>query len=205
MDTEFTIKLVTATVASVGALLGSLHYLTTRQSVRYQNSKTEMELLSQSIAAHEAEPDLKKFLLDVRKEKISFLVFGIPIPNADIERVIAYYRKAEGKVTTGDIAKAWQYRDPCTKPLSFQLRGSFKKQYIGTQAYGVFCILATTVGVLAWVFDVDVKQAVALVCVALVSFVLVTVMSQDLYTAARLAKLEKKHNLLEATDESSSS
>jgi hypothetical protein len=168
MDTEFIIKLVTAIVASVGALLGFLHYLTTRQSVRYQNSKTEMELLSQSIAAHEAEPELKKFLIDVRKERISFLVFGILIPNADIERVITYYRRAEGKVTTGDIAKAWQYRDPCTKSLSFQLRGSFKKQYIGTQAYAVICILATALGGLALVFNVDVKQAVALVCVSLV-------------------------------------
>jgi hypothetical protein len=202
MDTEFTIKLVTATVASVGALLGSLQYLTTRQSARYQNSKTEMELLSQSIAAQEAETDLKKFLIDVRKERISFLVFGIPIPNADIQRVITYYRRAEGKVPTGDIAKAWQYRDPCTKPLSFQLRGSFKRQYIGTQAYAVFCILTTALGVLALVFKVDVKQAVALVCVSLVSFVFVAVTSQNLYTAARLAKLEKKHNLLEATDES---
>ena len=45
-----------------------------------------MELLSQGIAAYEAEPEYKKFLTDVRKERISFLVFGIPIPNADLRK-----------------------------------------------------------------------------------------------------------------------
>src|ERR1017187_9788430 len=111
MDTDFIIKLLTAIVAAVGALLGILHFSTTRRSVGYQNLKTEMELLSQGIAAHETEPDYKQFLIDVRREKISALVFGIPIPNADLERVCAYYRKAEGKVTTGEIAKAWRFRD----------------------------------------------------------------------------------------------
>ena len=130
MDTDFIVKLVTATVAAVGALLGVLHFSTTRRSVGYQNSKTEMELLSQSIAAHEAEPDFKKFLIDVLKEKISPLVFGVPIPNADLERVIAYYRKAASKVTAGDVAKPWRYRDPRAEQISFQLHGNFKAQYI---------------------------------------------------------------------------
>ena len=201
MDTEFTIKLVTATVASVGALLGSLHYLTTRRSVGYQNSKTEMELLSQSIAAHEAEPDFKKFLIDVRKEKISFLVFGIPIPNADVERVITYYRKAEGKVTTGDISKAWQHRDPKAKQLSFQLCGSSKAQYIFAQVYGAFCILAAAGGFVALVLKFHEKEVVPLVCVSLIAFVLITWTSQSHLTAMRLSKLEKKHDLPEATDE----
>ena len=104
-----------------------------------------MELLSQSIAAHEAEPDYKKFLIDVRKEKISFLVFGVPIPNADLERVITYCRKA-----------------------------------------------ATGVGVVAWVSMVHEKEVIALVCVSLISVVFTTWINQGLFTAARLAKLEKK-------------
>jgi hypothetical protein len=92
VDVELIIKVVTATVAGFGAALGLVHLLTTKRSLGYQNSKIEMELLSQHLAAHEAEPDYKKFLNDVRKEKISFLVFGIPIPNADLERVMTYYR-----------------------------------------------------------------------------------------------------------------
>ena len=188
MDTEFIIKLVTV----AGAMLGLLHFSTTRRSVGYQNSKIQMELLSQSIAAHETEPDFKRFLIDVRKEKISFLVFGVPIPNADIERVITYYVKAEGKVTTGDIAAAWQYRDPSAGPLSFQLRGSFKRHYIGTNVYAVFCMIAAFVGILAVMSKYEVKQAIVLVCVSVVSFVLVNLMSQGLFTAERLAKLEKQ-------------
>jgi hypothetical protein len=122
VDTELILKGVTATVAGFGAVLALFHFLTTRSSHKYQNSKTEMELLSQSIAAYEAEPEYKNFLTDVRKERISFLVFGIPIPNADLERVITYYRNEEGKVTTGDIANAWQYRDVRTEQLTTRSR-----------------------------------------------------------------------------------
>lgn len=195
VDTEFIVKVVTATVAGFGAVLGLLHFLTTKRSLRYQNSKTEMELLSQCIATHEAEPHYKKFLIDVRKEKISFLVFGIPVPNADLERVIEYYRKAEGEVTTGDIAKAWQYRDPCTRQLSFQLRGSFKTQYILAQVYAVFCISAAAFGFVASTFTVaPVKKVILLVCVSLIAFVLTSQMNHGLFVAARLAKLEKERS-----------
>ena len=194
MDTELIVKVVTATVAGFGAALGLLHFLTTKRSFRYQNSKTEIELLSQSIAAHEAEPDYKKFLIDVRKEKISFLVFGILIPNADLERVITYYRNAEGKVTTGDIAKAWQYRDPSKEKLSFQLRGSFKTQHILAQVYAVFCFLTGTGGVVALVFGVHAKEVIPLVSVSLISVVFTFWINQSLFTAAHLGKLEKERS-----------
>lgn len=192
MDTEFIVKVVTATIAGFGAVLGLFHFLTTKRSLGYQNTKTEIELLSQSIAAHETEPDHKKFLMQVRKEKISFLVFGVPISNAELQRAIAYYRKAEGKVTTGEIAKAWPYRDPNAEQLSFQLRGSFKTQFIFAQVYAVFCILAAGGGFIALVFMVDVKESILLVCVSLIAFVLIMGMSQDYFTAARLAKLENE-------------
>src|ERR1035437_7736176 len=152
MDTDFIIKLVTAIVAAVGALLGILHFTTTRRSVRFQNLKTEIELLSEGITAHEAEPDYKKFLIDVRREKISSLFFGIPIPNADLERVCEYYRKAEGKVTTGDIATAWRFRDPKAEQLSFQLHGSFKTQYVVFLGFALFCMLSAVGGLVALVF-----------------------------------------------------
>ena len=175
-------------------MLGLLHFLTTNRSLRFQNSKTEVEIISQSIAAYEAEPEYKKFLSDVRKEKISSLVLGIPIPNADLERVITYYRKADGKVATGDIAKAWQYRDPHTEQLSFQLRGSLKTQYILSQVYAVFCISAAAVGFFASVSMVDAREAILLVCVSLIAFVLTVWINQGLFTAARLAKLEKERS-----------
>jgi hypothetical protein len=191
MDTEFIIKVVTATVTSVGALLGFLHFSTTRRSVGYQNLKTELELLSQSIAAHEAEPDYKKFLIDVRKEKISFLVFSIPIANAELEGIITYYQKAEGKVTSGDIAKAWRYRDRSKEKLSFQLRGSFKTEYIIMQVYAGFCFLTAIGGIVALVFGVHAREVVPLVSLSLIAVVLISFINQGLFTAARLAKLEK--------------
>lgn len=192
MDIELIVKVVTATVGGFGAVLALLHFLTTKRSHRYQNSKTEIEVFSQSIATYDAEPGYKKFLIDVHKEKISFLVFGAPIPNADLERVITYYKKAEGKVTTGDIAKAWEYRDLRTEQLSFQLRGSFKRQYIFWQLYAVFCVLAAAGGFVVWVFKGSETEAVALVAVSLIAFVVTSWISQGLFTAARLAELEKE-------------
>ena len=174
MDTELIVKVVTATVAGLGTGLALLHFLTTKRSHRYQNSKTELELLSHGIAAYEAEPDFIKLLIDVRKEKISLLVFGIPIANADLERVIRYYRKAEGKVTTGDIAKAWRYRDLRTEQLSFQLRGSFKSQYILAQVYVVFCIVAAGVGFVALQFGANESQVILLFGVSLIALVVTT-------------------------------
>ena len=193
MDTDFIVKLVTATVAAVGALLGVLHFSTTRRSVGYQNSKTEMELLSQSIAAHEAEPDFKKFLIDVRKEKISPLVFGVPIPNADLERVIAYYRKAAGKVTAGDIAKAWRYRDPRAEQISFQLHGNFKAQYILSCIFGVFCMLTAFGGLVALIFfKARPNEAIALIGVSLYGCFQTIWLYEGLFMAASRGKLEKK-------------
>ena len=194
MDTDFIIKLVTAIVAAVGALLGLLHFSTTRRSVGYQNLKTEIELLSQSIACHEAEPDYKRFLIDVRKEKISSLVFGIPIPNADLERVYAYYKQAEGKVTTGDIAKAWRFRDPRAEQLSFRLRGSFKAQYVIFLLFGLFCMLSAVGGLVALIFGAKGNEVFALVCVSLFALFNTGWISRGLFMAAHLGKLEKERH-----------
>jgi hypothetical protein len=80
-----------------------------------------MELLSQNIAAHETEPDYKKFLIDVRKERITFLVFGFPIPNADLDRVVTYYRNAEGRSRAIYAAK----RGIAVMPSSVAIRRTF--------------------------------------------------------------------------------
>jgi hypothetical protein len=194
MDTDFIIKLVTAIVAAVGALLGILHFTTTRRSVGYQNLKTEIELLTQSIAFHEAEPDYKKFLIDVRKEKISSLVFGIIIPNADLERVYAYYKKAEGKVTTGDIARAWFFRDTRAEQLSFQLRGSHKTQYIIGLLFMLFCMLSAFGGLVALIFGAKGNEVFALVCVSLFALFNTGWICRGLFTAAQLGKLEKERH-----------
>lgn len=191
MDIELIVKVITVIVTGFGTVLALLHFLTTTRSHGYQNSKTEMELLSQGIAAYEAEPGYTEFLTAVRKERISSLLFGISIPNVDLERVITYHRKAEGTVTTRDIAKAWQYRDLHSEQLSFKLRGPFKRQYIFVQAFAVFCIVSVALGVGALQFGADARQAILLICVALVAVFLILSTSQGLFTAARLAKLEK--------------
>jgi len=192
MDSENAIKLVTAGVAIVGAFLGFLHFLTTRRSAGYQNSKIEMELLSECIAANEGEPAYKQFLLDVRKERISFLVFGIVIPNADVERVVAYYKKADGKVTTREISRAWQYRDSRKNNLSFRLHGSDKAQYIFVLAFATFCLLSAAWGAIALASRFYVN-ALVLVGVSLTACIFVLLINQNLFTATRLGSLEE-HN-----------
>jgi uncharacterized membrane protein len=194
MDTDFIIKLVTAIVAAVGALLGLLSFSTTRRSVGYQNLKTEIELLTQSIAFHEAESDYKKFLIDVRKEKISSLVFGITIPNADLERIYAYYKKAEGNVTTGDIAKAWLFRDTRAEQLTFQLRGSHKTQYIIALLFMLFCMLSAFGGFVALIFGSKGNEVFALVCVSLFALFNTGWINRGLFMAAHLGKLEKERH-----------
>jgi hypothetical protein len=192
VDIEFILKLVTATVAVVGVLIGFLHFLTTRRSVGHQNLKTELELLSQSIAAYEAEPHYLKFLTDVRKEKISLLVFGISIPNAMLDHVIMYHKDAEGKVTAGDIALAWEYRNRRAKQLSFRLRGTLKIQFCLFLLFAVVCLLTAGGGLVALIFKVSAKEAVALICVSLVACLNTLWINQGLFMAARLGALEKK-------------
>jgi hypothetical protein len=193
MDTDLIIKIATAAVVVFGAILGLFQFLTTKRSHVYQNSKTEMELLSQSIHAHEADSDYKTFLTDVRKEKISYLVFGVPIPNADLEQVIVYHRKAEGKVTTGDIAKAWPYRGPSTKPLSFRLSIDFKMQYMMALVYMGLCILAFFWGVVVILAHKPlVKEAITLVSISLIALLFTVWVNRGLFTAVGLAKLEER-------------
>ena len=193
MDIDLIIRVATAIVVVVGPVLGLFQLLNTRRSHRYQNSKIEMELLSQGIAAQEGDSTYKSFLLDVRKEKTSFLVFGIPIPNADLERAIAYYRKAEGRVTTGDIAKAWEYRNTGSKPLSFRLRTSSWIIYVFALVYVGFCVLAFAAGAfVALAFRILTKEIILLVSVSIAGFVSILWANQGLFTAAYLAKLEKK-------------
>lgn len=195
MEGELLIKIVTAVVAIVGSLLGCLHYFATRRAAGYQNSKIEMELLSQSITAHDTEPDYKAFLVDVRKEKISSLVFGVPIPNADIPRVIAYYKEAAGKVTTGEIAKAWRYRDPNTEHLSFQLHGAFKVEFRVALGFVLFCVLALLVGVVSlFVYNVQAKQAFLLIGVSVIGLVEMIWINQEIFMAARLGEWEKQRH-----------
>ena len=193
MDIELLVKVATAAVATVGAVLGYLHYFATKRSAGYQNSKIEMELLTQSIAAYEDNADLKAFLSDVRKERIFSLIFGISIPTADVERAIAYYRDAAGKVTTNEIAKAWRYRDPKIDHLSFQLSGAFRLEYIFALGFVLFSLFGVLVGVVSWLFlEVQARQAFLLIGVSLVAFAEMAWINQELFMAARLGSLEKQ-------------
>jgi hypothetical protein len=77
---------VAAVIAGLGALVGFFHLLTTRRCQSYHNYKTELELLRQPTDSPNLDPDFERFLVNVRKEKISFVASGMPIPNAELDR-----------------------------------------------------------------------------------------------------------------------
>jgi hypothetical protein len=198
VNIELILKLLAVVVALVAVLPGFLHFIAAKSSVGYQNLKTEMELLSQNIAACEAEPVYREFLIEVRKERISFLVFGIAIPNADVERAIAYYVKAGGKVMTREIARAWQYRDTKAEQLSFQLSRSLKVQYILVLGFAMFCLLLTLGCAIALVFKFPANEALVFACVSLVGCISTHWLNQGLLMGAQLAKLERKRIRVES-------
>jgi uncharacterized membrane protein (DUF485 family) len=189
-------KSVTASVAGLGALVGLFQFLAARRSQSYQNYKTELELLGQSIANAEGDPDFKRFLVNIRKEKISFVAFGMPIPNSELQRVITYYGK--GKATTQEIAKAWRYRHPTQEELSFELSKPVKWTLWMICFYVVFCLLLIfALGIVAVVSELSVKgfRTVAIGVGVLLLIVTLTIRANDgLFTAARLAKLEKERS-----------
>jgi len=193
MDIESITKIATSSVAGIGALVGLFQFLTSRRSQSYQTYKTELELLSESIVGAEGDPDFKQFLVNVRKEKLSFVAFGMPIPNSDLDRVISYY--GAGIATTHDIAKAWRHRNPKKKELSFELHGAFKFQLIMVRLYAILCLLCAmmSIGLLPW--SSGSQQTLIMVAAAAVFFFILIVtarVNEGLFTAARLAKLEKE-------------
>ena len=193
MDVESITKIATASVAGVGALVGLFQFLTSRRSQNYQTYKTELELLGQSIVGAEGDPGFKQFLVNVRKEKLSFVAFGMPIPNSELDRVITYYGK--GKATTQEIAKAWRYRNPTKKEeLSFELHGFFKFQLIMVRVYAVVCFLCAMLSVAFLPWSKGWQDVLFLVGAAAAFFCILIIMAranEGLFTAARLAKLEK--------------
>jgi len=193
MDIELIAKIAAPTIAAFGAVLALFQFLTTKRSQSYQNYKTELELLGQCIDARDTDPHYKGFLTDIRKEKISFVAFGIPIPNADLERVIAYY--AKGNATTNDIAKAWRYRNPTKKQLSFELHGPFKLQYTMVLIYVLVCVAAGATSFAAIPFATKTEEQLILGVLAIIFLLIAGLASRandGLFTAARLAKLENE-------------
>ena len=193
MDVESITKIATASVAGVGGLVGLFQFLTSRRSQNYQTYKTELELLGQSIVGAEGDPGFKQFLVNVRKEKLSFVAFGMPIPNSELERVMTYYGK--GKATTQEIAKAWPYRNRTKTELSFELSSSFKWTLWMVRFYVGFCLLLIlALFVTAVVFGSSLRDfaMIGIVVVALVLIVALVVRTNEgLLTAVRLAKREK--------------
>ena len=150
------------------------------------------------MAGEEAEPNFKRFLHNVRKEKISFVAFGMPIPNAELERVIKYYER--GHATTHDIAKAWPYRNPTKKELSFELHGPFKWELFFFHFYGFLCVVALVIVTIGTGKSIEkastasFEDLIPFGITLAVLWLFITVLArknEGLLTAARLAKLEK--------------
>lgn len=194
MDIEVVTKVATAIIAGLGALAGFFHFLTTRRSQSYQNYKTELELLRQPTDSPNADPEFERFLVNVRKEKISFVAFGMPIPNAELDRVIAYYGK--GKATTREIAKAWGYRNPKKEELSFELTAPAKCLLWMIRIYVILCLLMiVAVGVVALTVASSAQEFATLGIAGVVFFIiaeLTTRAYQGLFIAQRLARREKE-------------
>lgn len=194
MDIEAVAKVATAIIAGLGALAGFFQLLTTRRSQSYQNYKTELELLRQPTDPPNADPDFERFLVNVRKEKISFIAFGMPIPNAELDRVIAYYGK--GKATTREITKAWRYRNPKKEELSFELTPPAKVALWMVRFYVIVCLLMVLAVVGVAVTLASSAQEFATLGIAGVVLFSVAILAarsnEGLYIAERLAKQEKE-------------
>jgi len=194
MDIEVVTKVAAAILAVLGALGGFFHLLTTRRSQNYQNYKTELELLRQPTDSPNADPDFERFLANVRKEKISFVAFGMPIPNEELDRVIAYYGK--GKATTREIAKAWGYRNPKKEELSFELTAPAKFMLWMIRIYVILCLLMiVAVGVVALTVASSAQEFATLGIAAVVLYILANLTARSyegLFIAQRLAKREKE-------------
>jgi hypothetical protein len=199
MDLEAVTKIATASIAGLGALAGFFQLLTTRRSQSYQNYKTELELLRQPTDSPNADPDFERFLVNVRKEKISFVAFGMPIPNAELDRVIAYYGK--GKATTRDITKAWPYRNPKKEELSFELTGPAKFTLWMIRGYVILCLLLIFAVIVVAATVASSTQEFATLGIAGVVLYFVAILAgrsnEGLFIADRLAKKEKESSKTE--------
>ena len=132
---------VQASAPLLTAGLAFLAWRTTRNSAHHQNDKVVLDALQSAIESAVDDAEYRKFLVDLRKEKLASLAFGIPVRPGDLGRLMKYYD--QGFASTRDIHLAWDHRTASGQPLSFQLgrweRVSFYCSLLG----GFFCALAS--------------------------------------------------------------
>ncbi len=98
-----------------------------------------MDALQAAITTATDDHKYKKFLEDIRKEKLAKLAFGCSVRSGDLGRLMDYYD--QGFATTEDICLAWNHRNPGGEPLSFRLK-AFETAFLAfVVLYMVACAL----------------------------------------------------------------
>ena len=77
MDLDAVIRVVSPAALFIGSLVGFAGWLTSRRTQLYQNSKAELDTLLAASEKSSEDAAYKKFLDDIRKEKLASLAFAL--------------------------------------------------------------------------------------------------------------------------------
>lgn len=123
-----------------GSMVALLGWWTSRTTQRYQNSKALIDTLQAALLVATDDLQYRKFLEDVRKEKLASMAFGVDVPTGEIGRLMDYYDK--GFASTGEIRLAWDHRNSHNGPLTFRL-GVWGRLFLGFgMVYALTCLIA---------------------------------------------------------------
>lgn len=178
--------------ALFGTVVGLMVWWTARNTQSYQNSKAEMDILQAASDTAVGDEKYRKFVDDLRKEKLANLAFRCQIPLRELGRLMSYYDR--GFATAGEIGRAWIYRNAADKPLSFRLQGVDRLAFAFAMIYIVACLLF---GAFLWVIalflptNVPVWQLVPSIACYFLFAALMTILARSLHAAFRLSRLER--------------
>lgn len=140
------------------------------------------------------DPGYRKFLEDLRKEKLVKLAFGCSVRPEDFGRLMAYYD--QGFATTGDICSAWPHRNLSRKPLSFRFSLFENIFLVFVVVYMVACALMSVLATVV-LFSLPAEAGRQIVPYALVYLGLAGftfLMFRGHFTAVMLRRREKRHS-----------
>ena len=143
-------------LAGVGALIALPAWWTSRSTQLHQNSKTTIDALQDAAVGSFEDAKYRKFLEDVRKEKLASMAFGVPVRSGDLGRLMDYYDK--GFASTREIGLAWDHRSDAGTPLSFHLGRWTRFFFWAAMIYATVCALIG-VGSLALLFALPAAKA----------------------------------------------
>ena len=186
-------KFVTPIAALITVAIGAFTWWNSRNTQFYQNSKAELDILLAAADKVVEDKPYRKFLDDIRKEKLASLAFRRPVRPGEVGALMHYYDR--GFATTGDIRAAWAHRRMDGDSLSFRLS---RLDRIGVKAVGVYMLVCLILGLFLFVatFLPSPKHPHWLLLLYSAAYALFAWLSRfitnGLFTAQRLSEREKE-------------